>query len=884
MNITHMRVDHLENPWGAELSHPVFTWTAEAESGKKQAAARLRVSLDEEMAAMIYDSGRREEISSLGFRAELDLQPRTRYYWDIQVWADNGETAKSAAAWFETGKRKEKWEAVWITPPFDKDIHPLFLRKFFLDGKVSSARAYVCGLGLFELEINGLKCGRELLTPFCTDYRNWVQQVTFDITPFLKEGGNAVGISLGNGWYKGRFGFVDEMGELYGDRFLLLCELRIRMEDGRELVLGTDGTWLCHPSPVLQSSIYDGEVYDARKEVEGFATCGCCMDGFLPAQPSEGPEGDVRDRLSPPVTVTETRRPVQLLVTPAGEKVLDFGQEMTGWVEFDCSVTAGTEVKLSFGEILQEGNFYRDNLRTARQELVYISSGKKEHVRPHFTFFGFRYVKVEGMTEIHPEDFIACVIHSEMMRTGWVETSDMLVNRLMENTLWGQRGNFLDVPTDCPQRDERMGWTGDAQVFCGTASFHMYTPAFYRKYLRDMRMEQEELGGSAPHVVPDVLTQICRLREPGKTAADYGRHGSCAWGDAAAVIPWTMYLFYGDLTLLQEQYGNMTGWVDYVRSQDDRHGGRRLWTTGFHFGDWLALDNPDPSSSFGGTENGFVASVYYHCSALLTAKAAAALGKAGDAARYGWLAEEVKEAIRKEYITPNGRMAVNTQTAQVLALVFGLVEGEQRKRVAKDLKRNLEKTGVHLTTGFVGTPWLCPALTENGLAEYAYTLLLQQDYPSWLYEVNMGATTVWERWNSVLPDGRVSDTSMNSLNHYAYGAVAEWMYRYMCGINPSEEGCGFKRAVIRPVPDSRLKWARAVYDSAAGRYESGWAVKGRNMIFRIKIPFDAQAEFRLPCQCRAVRINGKTSEELCRDGRISLETGQYEILAERADP
>ena len=873
MKITEMRAAHLDRPLGYQMEKPVFSWTAEAETGKKQAAARLRVALDERMETICYDSGRDSALSSLAAEASLSLKPRTRYYWDVEVWAEDGENGKSPVSWFETGKMEEKWQASWITSPYEKEIHPLFQRKFFLEGKIKKARAYVCGLGLFEFYVNGKKAGREYLAPFYTDYYYWAQRIAFDITDLIREGGNAVGIALGNGWYKGRFGYIDRMKELYGDQFLLICELRFEMADGREIVLGTDETWLCQESPVLESSIYDGEIYDARKAIPRWSTHESSLKDSAAALVTEGPEIPVLDRLSPPVCVTETRKPVKLIVTPAGEQVLDFGQEITGWVIYDCREEEGTRVSLFYGEILQQGNFYQENLRTAKQRMVYISDGKAAQVRPHFTYFGFRYVKVEGMKEVHPEDFVACVAHSDLLRTGRIETSDPLVNRLTENTFWGQRGNFLDVPTDCPQRDERMGWTGDAQIFCGTASYHMYTPAFYRKYLRDMLLEQRELNGSVPFVVPDTLNQIRRIR-PGRLSR---QDGSCAWGDAATVIPWTMYCFYGDKSLLEEQYENMARWTDYIRSQDEKAGGRRLWLTGFHFADWLALDNPDKDSCLGGTDSGYVASAYYYYSASLTAKAAAVLGKGKDAAEYGWLAEEVRAAIREEYFTPAGRIAADTQTAMALALYFDLVPEEHRDRLKRDLKAKLKKDHHHLTTGFVGTPYLCPALTENGMASEAYTLLLNRDYPSWLYEVEMGATTVWERWNSVLPDGSISGTGMNSLNHYAYGAVAEWMYRFMCGLNPSEDGPGFKRALIRPYPDERFSYARAEYRSAAGRYQSGWEQTEEGMIFRLEIPFDAEAEFLLPKKASSARINGTDSGELLREGRTALEAGKYEI-------
>ena len=409
------------------------------------------------------------------------------------------------------------------------------------------------------------------------------------------------------------------------------------------------------------------------------------------------------------------------------------------------------------------------------------------------------------------------------------------------------------MPTDCPQRDERMGWTGDAQVFCPTASFNLYTPAFYRKYLHDMLLEQRALyHGSVPHVVPMMID------DPKRT-----QHGSCAWADAAAIIPWQQYVFYGDKSLLAEEYENMRAWADYLRREDQENGNRRLRTSGFHFADWLALDNPDKSSCFGGTDPYYVASAYYYRSILCTAKAARALGREDEASFYGAWAEEIREAFQKTYLLPGGDNPCRTQTSYVLALAFDLVPETDRAHAFRLLEKKLEEDNLHLTTGFTGTPELCPVLSQNGNSEYAYRLLFNDDYPSWLYEVGMGATTVWERWNSVLPDGHIGDTGMNSLNHYAYGSIAEWMYRTMCGINPSEEAPGFRRIVLRPVPDARLSFAKAAFHSPMGMIESGWELEdgGKTIRYSFTVPFGAEADLWLP---------GESAPMLLTPGRHAL--------------
>lgn len=876
MKVIDLKVNHIANPLGYKIENPTFTWKVDDAKGKYQVAAQIQVSKDVEFKDIVFKSLKSEEISSLGYMAELDLESCTRYYWKVQVWDDTGEHGSSDIAWFETGKVDEAWVGKWITTPFQKSVHPYINKDFHIPGKIKSARAYISGLGVYELEVNGVKVGNEYLAPFYNDYSEWVQYQTYDITELLVEGDNVVGGLLGNGWYKGRFGFVDKLAELYGEKFAFICELDITLENEKRLVFGTDESWLCHPSPIIDSSIYDGEIYDANKEVEGWSTINCDTSEFKNAKLITPTWGALQERLSPPLIITERIKPVELITTPAGEMVLDFGQVLTGWIEFKCNLHKGAKVFIQHGELLQEDNFYNENLRTAKAEYTYISKGEPAYVRPHFTFYGFRYAKIEGIENIQLDDFIACVIHSELDFLGKINTSNEKINRLFENALWSQRGNFLDVPTDCPQRDERMGWTGDAQVFAATASFNMYTPAFYDKFLYDMYFKQKNLGGSVPHVIPDILDRIMNMVNNEESK----EHGSCAWGDAATIIPWVQYLFFGDKGLLKKQFKNMTAWVDYIKSIDEEYcEGRRLWEHGFHFADWLALDNPDKTSSFGGTKPYYVASAYYYYSSKLTAKAAEVLGKEEEKEYYSKLSKEVKKAIQRKYF-PEGDITENTQTAMALALYMDFVPEEHKTKLVTKLKDKLESNNIHLDTGFVGTPYLCPALSDNGLSEYAYTLLLNEDFPSWIYEVNMGATTIWERWNSVLPDGNVSDTGMNSMNHYAYGSIVEWMYRYMCGINPTEASPGFKEAVIKPITDNRFSWIESEYLSAAGLYKSSWKREGNKTVYQITVPFDAKAKFILAKKGNEakVMVNGEESEELMEKLEIVLYAGEYEIV------
>ncbi len=865
MIITTLYTNHLKNPIGYRLDNLCFSWIVEETNAKEQQSARVEIATDEEMSNIIFSSGDCSNISSIAYYPIFLPQPCSRYYWRVSVTADNGDTATSPTQFFETGKMNAKWEGSWISPTLNKDTHPIMKKSFNLAKAVSSARMYITGLGVYECYINSKLIGDDILAPFFNDYNSWIQYQCYDVTEHLSTGEQNIEVMLGNGWYKGRFGFVENMCELYGDEFALICELKIKYVDGSSESVISNSDWSCHVSPVLSSSIYDGEHYDARIAAN--------KQESFPVKPPKKELPTPSERLSPPVRIIEKLKPQEIITTPTGELVLDFGQLFTGWLEFDIDIPEGSEVFLQFGELLQNGCFYNENLRTAKQEYLYISDGKKAHVRPHFTFYGFRYVKLIGIDSPKLEAFTGCVIHSDLEFIGSITTSNEKVNRLIQNAIWGQRGNFLDVPTDCPQRDERMGWTGDAQVFAATASFNMYTPAFYKKYMQDMLHEQHKLDGAVPHVVPDILDQIYLIQsnDPNCIDNDANAYASCAWADAATVIPWVLYLYYGDTSLLSSQYENMKLWLEYIRKQDNNY----LWNKGFHFADWLALDNPEQGSYFGRTDHYYLASAYYYYSCTLVAKAASVLGKHSDAKLYGDLKLKIRDAIIREYFTPSGRLAVDTQTAAIIALFMDFTPEYCKERTINSLKEKIVAKNMHMDTGFVGTAYLCLTLAENGLDDIATTLLLNEDYPSWLYEVNMGATTVWERWNSVLPNGLVSDTGMNSMNHYAYGSILEWMYRYLCGLSPVEAQPGFKVASINPRPDKRFDFVKAEYKSASGVYKLGWKLNGDSICYNITIPFNSRAELTLPANNTEIRINNIS----CNNTTQILTAGNYEIVA-----
>jgi alpha-L-rhamnosidase len=824
MKIVRMKTNRLTNPLGFQLKKkPSLSWIVEPGTAKKQVAARVQVASDSDFRNILFDSGKRADINSICYPLDIELSPRTRYYWNVTVWGDDGSEAAGEPAWFETSKMDEPWQAKWITPDFSPEYHPVLFSEFQLDKKAANARVYICGLGLYEFSLNGEKTGDEYLSPGLVAYDKWIPYQTYDVTGQLKTGTNKIEVSLGNGWYKGRYGLNRKETFRYGDEFALICEIRVTYEDGTTGLFVTDETWKAKKFRVFDSSIFDGEFLDDTFDDATVYSVKLLDKDIQLLEP----------RRSPPVKIKERLKPVEVIHTPAGETVLDMGQNMVGWLEFTNRAPKGTEVYLQFGEVLQDGNFYRDNLRTAKCEFRYISDGCEKKVRPHFTFYGFRFVKLTQWTgPVNAEDFTGLVLYSDMEQTGNITTDHPLVNRLFLNALWGQKGNYLDVPTDCPQRDERMGWTGDAEVFSGTAAFNMDVFAFFDKYLYDLMQEQKTRGGNVPVVVP---------------AHDVKQNGACAWGDAAVIIPWNMYLYYGDISVLEQQYDSMKGWVDYIHSRDEAAGGKRLWINDFHYGAWLSLDVEDIWNRFGGTEAAFLASAYYSFSSAIVAKAARILNRNDDAEYYRQLSEEVKQAIRKEYFTETGRLAINTQTAHVVALYMDLAPEEWKDRIAFSLRQKLKDSGYHLRTGFIGTPYLCRVLSGNGSNDIAYRLLTNLDYPGWLYPVTMGATTIWERWNSIMPDGKISDTGMNSLNHYAYGSIVEWMYRNAAGIQPVEDAPGFQQFILAPQPNYLLKSVCAEFMSPMGLIVSQWNISGDGSVsFRFRIPFNAKARLILP--------------------------------------
>lgn len=829
MKIVHLRVNHLKNPLGYDFPYLILSWKIiEAKAGFSD-QVQVIISEKEDMSKPVYDSGIMNDFRQCQINADIRLKPRTRYFWKVSVRNQNGESAESQIAWFETAKREEAWEADFIGTKEDKQKMPVLYRDFQIKNSLKRARLYIFGAGLYEVEINGRKAGDEYLLPGYHSYDLRMEYQTFDITEFLWNGNNRISIVLGEGWYKGRFGFDDVYFNLYGEQKKCIAEIYLEDMSGKTKKICTDGSWKACTSCVGENGIYDGEHQNAGEKAEELTVKVLKDDTTL-----------LTERTNPPVRKVQEILPVSEVNHKDGYLLLDFGESITGWVEFNGRLEKGQKIMLQYGEILQNENFYRDNLRTAKAEFVYIADGEEKTVRPHFTYYGFRYVKVEGLKSGQKLSFRAYRLMSDIEETGKIETSNEKVNRLFSNTIRSQKCNFLDIPTDCPQRDERMGWTGDVNIFADSACFHMDSSAFFRHYTKSLYEEQKLLKGAVPFFAPRPKVPVRENTNP-----FYLDSGACIWGDVATGLPWTLYQYYGDKALLREQYPMMKMWVEYIRGRAKENEIPNLWQNDRHLGDWLALDNGNIHNPIGMTDSGLLASACYYQSALTVAEAGETLALEEEK-EYRGLADRIKAAFFKYYFTEEGRLnTIVTQTACAFLLYIGLYPEGSKAYLAEELKRLITENGGHLNTGFIGTPVLCPALSENGLNTLAYDLLLNEEYPGWLYEVNLGATTVWERWNSLDENGMISGTGMNSLNHYAYGSIADWMYRYMCGFKPAM-GENVKM-VISPMPDTRFSFVRGSFESVFGTYLSEWTYEEKKGFrYRVEVPFNANAKVVFP--------------------------------------
>jgi alpha-L-rhamnosidase len=765
------------------------------------------------------------------------LQSRDRPAVRVRVQGTDGSTSDWSAPYpVEAGLLEPgDWSARFVTPGWEEDTSrpqpcPLLRREFEVRAGMRQARLYITALGVYEAQINGDVVGDHVLDPGWTSYNYRLRYHTFDATPMLHEGRNAIGAILADGWYRGRLGFGGGHRNNYGDRLALLAQLEIQYADGTTERIITDESWRAATGPILASDIYDGETHDARLERPGWSAPGYDEAGWSPVGPLDRDLGTLVAPTGPPVRRIETLAPVAIRQSPSGRTLVDFGQNLVGRLRFTVQGPAGTTITLRHAEVLEAGELGIRPLRLAEATDRYtLRGGGVETWEPCFTFHGFRYAQVDGWPgELQMDDLRAVVCHSDMERTGWFECSDPLINRLHENVVWSMRGNFLDIPSDCPQRDERLGWTGDIAAFAPTAAFLYNSAGFLQSWLADLAAEQQAAAGIVPVIVPNVL--------------DGTPFPAAAWGDAATIVPWVLYQRFGDVGILADQFESMRSWVDAVAGIA---GENYLWDEGFQFGDWLDPAAPPDRPAQARTPPYLVATAYFARSAELVGQAAGVLGRTEDEAHYLGLAAAIRAAFVAEYVTPAGRLLSDSATAYALALGFALLPDEdQRRHAGRRLAELVRAGGYHISTGFVGTPLICDALCSSGEYGAAYRLLLQRDSPSWLYPVTMGATTIWERWDSMLPDGSINPGEMTSFNHYALGAVADWLQRTAGGLASAEPG--YRRLEIGPCPGGGLSSARARHKTPYGVAECAWRIEQGLIVVEAVVPPNTSAAVTLP--------------------------------------
>lgn len=859
--LTEDRID----PIGLDLAQPRFSWQLlSVQRNVMQTAYELRVSDNiadlSKKGKLVWESKKVSSDSSayVAYKGPA-LRSGTRYFWQVRVWDNRGKASEwsQPAFWQTAFLSTNEWKAKWImqdTVRFaNSEACPVFRRTFIAGKQIQSATAYITALGMYEAQINGARLGDAFFTPGWTAYRKRIQYQVYDVTGIVKQGNNAIGVTLGNGWYSGFIGWGNHNHE-YGKYKALLFQLEINYTDGTSETIVSDESWKSSTGSIKYSEIYHGETIDNRVENTGWTLSGYDDAAWVPVNILSAPNADLVATYNEPVREHEQFKPIKTFKTPSGEQVIDFGQNLVGFVKVKLSGKKGDTITIRHAEILDKsGNFYTENLRAAKATDVYILKGNGiETFEPHFTFHGFRYIKIDGLQgEINPDDFTAVALYSDMKPTGTFTSSNSLINQLQHNIQWGQKGNFVDVPTDCPQRDERLGWAGDAQAFSRTATFNMDVHNFFVKWLKDLALDQLP-NGSVPHVIPNVL---------GPKSA-----GSTGWADVATIAPMNMYLAYGDKRILVQQYNSMKAWVDYMTSQSKNN----LWNTGYHFGDWLFYSpSVDDAGRAAVTNKYLIAQCFWAHSTQLLIDAATILGKTEDISHYSALLNSIKEAFNKEYVTPNGGLVSGTQTAYVLALQFDMLPENLRSQAVDRLVQDIDDYDNHLTTGFLGTPYLCHVLSRFGKADVAYRLLLQETYPSWLYPVKMGATTIWERWDGIKPDGTLQTPGMNSFNHYAYGAIGDWMYREVAGINTETDGAGYKKIRIQPYIEKGLTHASASLMTNYGTVSSSWKSEDGKLIFNVEIPVNTTASIFIPAKNAAAIMESGTPLSAVKELKVT---------------
>ena len=857
VRLSDLKTNHMTAPSGVVDSHPVFSWIMSSDSRNvTQSAYQVRVF---EKGRLIWDSSKVPSDNSVNVPYQgPELSSGTVYTWNVRVWDNKGKASKAVSSSFMTGMRDgSAWKARWIEPQ-DQNRNVFLLRKdFTLEKNVLSATLYVTSHGVYEASINASKISQDRMTPGWTSYDKRLQYQTYDVTGNLKKGANALGVELAPGWYLSRLGFTSGEHQIYElDKMGLLLQLEVTFTDGSKKLVVTDGSWKSAPSERTHSIIYDGETVDNRLKRNGWNAPGYNDSDWKDVQEADYSFSNLVSQSGVAVRIQQYVDPVEVITTPKGEKVIDFGQNLVGTEIMRLKGRPGQKITISHAEVLDEnGNFYTTNLRSATARSEYICSGQDEEFQTKFTFYGFRYIKVEGWEgDLDPGAFKAAVIFSDLEQTGSFTSSNAQVNQLESNISWGLKGNFLDVPTDCPQRDERLGWTGDAEVFSRTATFLRDVQAFYGKWLLDLSADQMEDGA-----VTDIVPFINGLVGSGHTG----------WGDAAVVIPWNVYMAYGDFGILSRQYDSMRKWADFMVSQsrDD------LWNVGWHYGDWLFYsEDNDNGGNSAVTYKPLIQQCFFANALDIVARSARILGYEADVRRYEDLASRARAAFQRSYVTQDGHLVSHTQTAYVLALNFDMMPEHLRSNAAAYLAENVHAYG-HITTGFLGTPFITHVLTRFGYNDVAYELLLHQGYPGWLYPVSMGATTIWERWNSMMPDHTIPDNGMNSFNHYSYGAIGDWLYRDAAGLQ--EASPGYKTIRIQPHEGGGFTSMGASHKTPYGTASVDWKRQDDLFLMDVTVPVNTTASVCVPLGKEGtVLLDGLRQDDFeTRDGYAVIKVG-----------
>ncbi len=807
----------------------------------------------------LWDTGRRVSDQQAHIEYEgKPLESRQRAWWDVQLWdADEKASHPCAAAFFEMGLlRRDDWTSDFIQSSLEGTGRlgapaPLMRKEFDLPSKIESARLYLTALGLYEAFINGKPVTADRLRPGWTDYRYRLPVQTYDVTKWLHQGQNAIGVILGDGWYCGQVGAHDRALK-WGTRPALLAQLEIMIGDGQSIIIGSDPTWRWSTGGVVASDLIAGEEYDARREIPDWNFPRFDDAKWALATTIPWPAIQLVWSPAPPVRVVKELHSI----SDANERsydwdrcarTFDFGQNFTGIVRLKVKGPVGCTLRLRYAEALKpDGSIDQSNLRSARCIDHYTLRGdvEGETYEPHFTFHGFRYLELtaasEWLSASRPirlelptrESVVGLVLMSDTSQTGSFECGHPLISRLQQNILWGQRGNFLEVPTDCPQRDERLGWTGDAQIFAATAAFNMDVAAFFTKWMTDID-DAQEVNGAIPFVVPDTLRN-----------SDDGGPG---WSDARAVIPLAMYHAFGDRRILSRHYSSIKRWAKY-QIETARDGVRCYPDFKAHqgFGDWLALDGDGINPARNATPKDLIGTAYYAYAMGVVRDIAAVLSEDNDVNYYSDCRAEAVGAFQKHFVTASGRIAVASQTAHLMALAFDLLPEAARPAAVDSLVSLIRDRDWHLSTGFLGTPLLCPVLSRFGRIDVAFKLLMQQTYPSWLYPVTIGATTMWERWNSWTPEKGFVEVAMNSLNHYAYGAIGQWIYANIGGIALDPNMPAYKRILMAPRPGGGIKQAKASLQSMYGLIEVSWTIEDEKFKLTARVPPNSTATITLP--------------------------------------